>query len=127
MALRASMSEGASSTRGNASTSSRQAWCEYISESGVRRVVTAVSTACAIASNPAAAVTCRGRRARELGIENRNPDRRRRIAAGHLHVRGGVGNHGVALGLAARAGGRRDAQSSATAGVTPSRIRDSPR
>jgi hypothetical protein len=48
-------------------------------------------------------------RERELGIEDRDSQCRGRIPARHLHVRGRVRDHGVALRLAAGAGGRRDA------------------
>ena len=57
---RASRSVGWSSTRSNPSERSRQAWCENVSDKGVRRVVTAVSTACEIASIPEVTITGAG-------------------------------------------------------------------
>ena len=45
----------------------------------------------------------------QLGIEDRDAERGRRIAARHLHVRAGIGDHRVALRLAAGAGGRGNA------------------
>jgi hypothetical protein len=47
------------------------------------------------------------RRLGERRIEQRDPRRRRRIPARHLHVRGRVGDDGVALRLAAGPGRRR--------------------
>ena len=105
--------------------SSRQAWCENVSDSGVRCVVTAVSTAWAIASKPAIAVTLARGAERQLRIENRDAERGGRVAARHLHVRRRIGDDRVALRLAAGAGGRGHADHRQQRRRRPCRSRDS--